>query len=333
MGNPLASFFASPRARAVTALLIVTGVSASVIAVVGRDAQWVTPVQTLLLLVFGVGTLLIYTPSHEYPRALALAAPAVGAVILGLTVLSQYFVLTLGAAAGWLIAGLLLFRPQTPRDVTLAIRKMRKGEYKEAVEHIDEMIKRDKDNPEHYRLRAMILRLDGHLGRARRDYEAMLKLAPEGDAGDAFRAEAYDGLAEVHVQAGRFGDADAAAQQAHALYPDNWVPLYNLGLINDRLNRPDKVQEHLTRALELRIPDDRQRLLAYLYLARAHARSGDPSGAAAQADKMMSMWKGLEGLQKLVGDEQGAPLAAVIADDVETARALMVEDITAQDLA
>lgn len=333
MSNALSSLFASVRARVVIALLIVTGLSASVVGIVAAGAAWVAGVQTLLVLAFIIGAVFTYMPQHEYPRAVAIAAPAVGAVILGFTVLPQYFWVLAGAAVGWVVAGLFLFRQQTPREVMQAIRYMRKGKYDEAVAEMDEMIKRDKENPEHYRLRGMILRLDGHLGRSRRDYESMLKFAPVGDAGDAIRAEAYDGLAEVHVQAGCFKEADAAAREAHELFPQNWVPLYNLGLINDRLNQPKKVVDYITQALDLRIDDQRQRLLAYLYLARAQARLGDEHAAAAEVDKMMNLWKGLEGLQKLVGDAQGAPLAAVIAEDVETARALMIEEMSAGDLA
>ena len=49
--------------------------------------------------------------------------------------------------------------------------------------------------------------------------------------------------------------------------------------------------------------------------------------------KIKSLWKGLEGLQKLIADEQSAPLAEVIAEDVETARLLMIDELTAADLA
>ncbi len=326
------AFFATSRGRFAVLLLIATGIASIVAGVVGAGAAWVVPVQTLLVLAFIAGTFLIYAAPQQRPRIVALAAPAIGAIILGLTVLSQYFLVTVGAALGWIIAGALIFRQQTPREVMQAVRFMRKGRYDEALEQIEIMIKRDKSNPEHYRLRAMILRLDGNLGRARRDYDTMLKFAPEGDAGDAIRAEAYDGLAEVHLQAGRYDEADAAAQQAHALFPDNWVPLYNLGLINDRLKQPQQTITHLTRALELRIPDQRQRLLAHLYLARAYKRHGNTDAAQEQVGRIETMWQGLEGLEKLLSDPQAAPLADVLAADVATARQLMTDQLTVNDL-
>lgn len=321
------------RGRITIALLIATGIASITLGVVAVGAAWLAPVQTLLVLAFVIGTVFVYTPPEQYLRNIAIAAPAVGAVVLGFTVLPGYLWLLLGAGVGWVIAGVFLFRQQTPREVVRAVRQMRKGHYKEAVAEMNEIIKRDQGNPEHYRLRAMILRLDGQLGRAKRDYESMLQRAPADEAGDAIRAEAYDGLAEVHLQAGRYAEADAAASQAHALYPQNWVPLYNLGLINDRLARPEQTVDYLARALDMGIPDQRQRLLAHLYLARAYQRLGDNAAAQEHIEDMSHMWKGLEGLQTLIGDEQSAPLAAVLADDVATAHALMTDEMTAGELA
>lgn len=321
------------RGRIVVGLLIVTGMASITLGVVAAGAAWLTAAQTLLLLAFVIGAVFIYAPPELYLRNLAIAAPAVGALILGLTVLQDYVWLLLGAGVGWIVAGLFLFRQQTPREVVKAVRHMRRGRYQEAIAEMNEIIKRDRENPEHYRLRAIILRLDGKLARAKRDYESMLQYAPDGENGDAVRAEAYDGLAEVHLQAGRYDEANDAAQQAHTLYPQNWVPLYNLGLINDRLARPHPTVDYLTRALDVGIPDQRQRLLAQLYLARAYQRLGDNDAAQTHIEDMSHMWKGLNGLETLIGDEQSAPLAAVLADDVATARALMSDEMTAEELA
>ncbi|MEM6284878.1 MAG: tetratricopeptide repeat protein [Chloroflexota bacterium] len=333
MGKVLNTVFGSERARQVIGLLIATGLVSAVLGFAARGAEWLPAAQTGLLLVFFLGAVLIIVSPGQRPRVIAISAPAIGAVILGLTVLSEFFLVTVGAAAGWLVAGSFLFRQQDNPQVMQAIRHMRKGRYEEAIESMDAAIKLDKENPEHYRLRAMVFRLDGRLGRARRDYETMLKFAPDGDAGDTLRAEAYDGLAEVHLQAGRYKEADAAASQAHELFPENWVPLYNLGLINDRLKKPQQTVDYIEEALDLRIPDQRQRVLAYVYLARAYTRLGDDDRAAEQVENMAALWKGLEGLQKLIADEQSAPLAEVIAEDVETARLLMIDELMAADLA
>jgi tetratricopeptide (TPR) repeat protein len=330
--NLLSQPLSSLRGRLVVGWLIITGAASITIGQFAGGAGWVLPTQILLAAAFIVGALLIYTPAEGRNRVIAGAVPAFGAVILGIVFLPQYLLILSGAGLGWFVAALFLFRQQTPRDVVVAIRQMRKGNYKDAVVAIDEMIKRDRNNPEHYRLRAMIFRLDGRLDRSLRDYEMMLKLADRGEAGDAIRAEAYDGLSEVHLQAGRYEKAHEAAMSAHNLYPDNWVPLYNLGLINDRLRQSEQVVEHLTTAFDRKIPDARQRLLAHLYLARAHNRLGDSEAAQSQVSQMENLWKGLEGLEKLMNDEQSAPLSAVLAEDVKTARALMIDELDANEL-
>lgn len=329
---PLGAFLRSTRGRMASVLLIATGIVSIVIGVMSAGAAWVAPAQTLLVLVFVVGAALIYTPPEQYLRVIAIAAPALGAVILGITVLPQYLWVLLGASVGWIVAGLFLFRQQTPPEVMKAVRRMRKGEYNEALEAINAVIKRDRDNPEHYRLRAMILQLDDKPPAARRDYEQMLNLAKPGDAGDALRAEAYNGLSEVYLQSGRYEDAYESATAAHELFPDNWVMLYNLTLISDRLNEVQQAIEYGERAIEVGIEDRRQRLLTYLYLARAYARQGNTDKAQEYVDTIEHMWKALEELQKLIDDEQGAPLAEVLAEDVETTRALMIDELAVKDL-
>jgi tetratricopeptide (TPR) repeat protein len=327
----LSSPLNTPRGRAIVGLLVLTGIISVVISIAAAGRAWNVPVQTLLALIFVLGAALIAAPEGGRLRTLSIAAPAVGAVLLGITVLPDLQLLLLGLAVGWIIAGALIFRKQTPVELRQAVREMRKGNYDAAVESVNTLIKREGDDPEHYRLRAMIFRLDGRFDRAKRDYEKMLSLA-EGNAGDAIRAEAYDGLAEVHVQAKRFEAAHDAALAAHELFPENWVPLYNLGLINDRLNRPQLVVDYLNTALKLGIPDDRQKLLTYLYIARAHTRLHDAQKATDAVEKMGNLWKGLEQLQKLISDEQAAPLSAVLADDVATARLLMIDELNAADL-
>jgi Flp pilus assembly protein TadD len=330
--NLLTAPLRSRRGQVVAGLLVITGLISLLLSVFAPAADWLFPAQVLLVALFATGAAFALTPPEGRLRIVAGAAPAIGAILLGLTLLPDYFALLTGAGVGWFVAALFLFRQQTSPEVMRAIRQMRKGHYKQAESEIDEVIRRDKTNPEHYRLRAMIFRLDGRLDRARRDYDQMLEYAPPGDPGDAVRAEAYDGLAEVHLQAGRYEAANHAAHQAHQLFPENWVPLYNLGLINDRLRNPQATIDYLTRALELKIPDRRQRLLAHLYLARAYNRLDDPAAARSQVQHMADMWAALEELQKLIDDELASPLSAVLADDVQTARALMIDELEATDL-
>jgi len=325
---PLTTF----KGRVVIGLLVLTGIVSGIINLTAGTADWAGAAQTLLALGFVISAALILSPEGGRLRLLAISAPALGAVILGLTVLPNQLLLLTGLAVGWVLAGSLIFRQQTPREITLAIRHMRKGEYKTAFDHIDALIKRDRDNPEHYRLRAMILRLDNKPDRARRDYDKMLTLAPAGANGDAIRAEAYDGLSETLLSMDRLTEAAQAAQAAHDLYPQNWVPLYTLGLIYDRAKQPQQAKDVLEQALALKIPDQRQRLLAYFYLVRAYRRLNDLTNAQRYAKYMEDMWAALNGLEKLLKESQSAPLSAVLAVDVQTARALMVEDIAIGDL-
>lgn len=314
------------RGQAVVGLLILTGITSMALGRFAADAVWAFPAQVGLVVVFVAGSALILSDEGGRLRVLAATLPGVGALILGLTVLPNWFGLLAGLSVGWFIAAMMLFRQQTQPEVLKTIRLMRKGRYQEAIDTIDPLIKRDRDNPEHYRLRAMVFRLNSQLDRAKRDYDQMLKLIPDGEQGDALRAEAYDGLSEVHLQARRFDAANEAALKAHDLYPDNWVPLYNLGLINDRRNNPEHTQTYLSQALEIGIPDQRQRLLAHLYMARALVRLGDVDGAKIHVEAMKNLWQGIEGLQKLLNDEQSAPLSAVIQDDVNLAWDLMNDE-------
>lgn len=315
-----------PRGRWVAALLIVTGFASIVVGQAAPDALWTFPVTVMLLVVFVVGSAFILADEDGRLRVAAASAPSTGAILLGLTVLPQHFWLLFGLAVGWFVAAMMLFRQQTPREVMRAIRMMRKGNYTDATQEMDTLIKRDKDNPEHYRLRAMIFRLDNKPDRAKRDYEKILALAPEGSAGDAIRAEAYDGLSEVYLQTRRYEQSNEMAQAAHALYPDNWVPLYNLCMIHDRMGKPTETLNYGMQALKLGIPDVRQRLLAHFYLARAYRRQGDLTHANAEIAKMKNLWSGMEGLQKLLSAEQSAPLNEILRADVELARDIMLDE-------
>ncbi|MEM6530327.1 MAG: hypothetical protein AAF653_18650, partial [Chloroflexota bacterium] len=105
MGKVLNTVFGSERARQVIGLLIATGLVSAVLGFAARGAEWLPAAQTGLLLVFLLGAVLIIVSPGQRPRVLAISAPAIGAVVLGLTVLSEFFLVTVGAAAGWLVAG------------------------------------------------------------------------------------------------------------------------------------------------------------------------------------------------------------------------------------
>jgi tetratricopeptide (TPR) repeat protein len=220
----------------------------------------------------------------------------------------------------------MLFRPRAPRAYMDAIKHLRRGEYEASVECMNEVIKTEPDNPDYYRFRAEVFRLWGKLDRARRDYQRMAEL--DGDS-----AVAFNGLAEVHLQSGKYADARAAALKAYALAPEEWVAAYNLGMIEDRLRDAEAAVTHLTAALALKVPDARHRLLIHLYLARAYARLGRTEAAADEVALLVKHRSGLQEWQSLLEYEQAATLRAVLADDIALAERLAAGDIDVGALA
>lgn len=313
------SLFLGPaRLRALFLLIAVTGLLSLILNAAIDENPNIPIIQSILALAAIIGSAVIIIGKLdplERGRWLAISLPAVGAVVLALTVLPQYALPLFGGALGWIVAGMFFMRSRTPTEYQKAVKHLRKGEYADAVRNLDDVIKQDPNDPQHYRFRAEVLRLWGKLDRARRDYQKMTDLAPDS-------AVAFNGLAEVNLQAGRYDDALTAAQTAAELAPDEWVALYNLGMIEDRLGRSQDVIAHLQAALDLRVPDARHRLLIYLYLARAYARLGDAAAAQAAAEQVRKLKSGLEEWQKILDSPQAETLRAAIGDDVAAARAL-----------
>ncbi len=327
MINRFLLFIGPARARALFFLLAITGAISLTLNAVQGD--WVRPVQTLLFFAFVIGSIVIIAgrmTREDRGRFLAIMLPALGALILAVTVLPQFSLPLVGGAAGWIVAGFIIFRTRIPMDYQKAIKHLRKNEYSEAIDVIDDVIKNDPDTPNHYRFRAELLRISGKLDRARRDYYRMIELVPES-------AEAYNGLAEVQLQMNNLNGALEAAAKAQSLAPEDWVALYNLGMIEDRVGSAQDTVGHLTKALELKVPDARHRVLIHVYLARAYARLGDMAHAAEQINEIKRQRVGLEEWQKILESEQAATLKAVIGADVETAQAIINGKITAETLA
>ena len=319
MIDQLNSFLGPARIRALILLLALTGLFSLILRAFDAPESDTSIAQSVTLIVFLIGALLIVGSALDREgrlRWLSILAPAAGAFILGLTVLPQFMLPLSGAAVGWIIAGAIIFRPRIPREFQQAIKHLRKGEYSDAVDSMDAAIKDDPENESYYRFRAEVFRLWGKLDRARKDYEKMLEIVPDSPV-------AWNGLAEVHLQAGRYAEAQQAGLRAYELAPDEWVAAYNLGMIEDRLNQPQSAVQHLQAALTQRVPDARHRLLIHLYLARAYHRTGDMDAAKAEVEALKREHAGLEEWQKLLVHEQAAPLRAVLADDVKLAQDLV----------
>lgn len=320
-------FLGPTRVQALFYLLAGTGLASLILN--AFEGDWVRPTQTLLVLAFFIGAAAVIFSAlerEERGRWLALLLPALGAVIIGLLFLPQYQGAFIGGALGWVIAGLFIFRPRGNMAYQQAVRHLRKNEYENAVKIMDGMIKQSPNEGQHYRFRAEILRVWGKLDRARRDYEQMVKLEPDS-------AVAYNGLAEVNLQAGRYDDARAAALKAHALAPGEWVAAYNLGMIEDRLGLSAEAVEHLQQALQLRVPEKRHRLLVRLYLARAYARLGDIDAARAEVAALRDNRGALNEWNALLSSDQAATLRAALGADIATAQALVNDEMTVEQLA
>ena len=170
------------------------------------------------------------------------------------------------------------------------------------------------------------VRLAGKLAAAKRDYKKLI------DLGGERMPVGYNLLAEVHLQAGEYNEALAAGKKALALASDQWVPAYNLGMIEDRLKMARETIEHLDQALKIGVPDARHRLLIHLYRARAWARLHDDQQARAAVDALKTERRALEEWRKLLNTPQAETLRAVLGADIEASEALIGGQIDATAL-
>ncbi len=306
--------------KAFIALLGLTGIASLVLTIVADSLQWATAAQTLLLLVFLAGAaylILSRLTRAERIRWLAVILPALVAIGVASAIFPHLTGLFAGAGIGWIVAGIFVFNSSGgPQNYKRAVRAMRKGDYAAAIKFISAQIKLEPARGEHYRFRAELYRLAGKLEAAKQDYRRMIKLQQQ-------TAIAYNGLAEVELQAGNFHKAFEAAETAYSMSPDEWVAAYNLGMIEDRLQRSDGAIGHLRRALTLKMPDSRHRLLAHLYLLRACQRLGDEDGARQALAAMKREKTGLEEWQVIMSADEAHALRDVLSADIESAGRLI----------
>ena len=313
-------FLGPRRFRIFIALLVTTGLASLALNALFEQVAWITALQTMLFVVFILGAAVLVLgrlPGEERRRWLAVIVPSVLAIILGSLIFPQWTGLFLGAGVGWMVAGIFVFNSfGAPQNYKKAIKAMRKQEYAAAVEAISELMKKEPQQSEHYRFRAELFRLWGKLKHARKDYLRMIEL-------DNKSAVAYNGLAEVELQARNDERALEAARKAHQLAPDEWVAVYNLGMIEDRMQNSEQAIRHLNAALELGMPDSRHRLLVHLYRLRAYMRSGNELQAAQALKAMRGEKSGLEEWQVIMSANEAQALREVLSEDVELARALI----------
>lgn len=323
-------FMGPERFRTLILLLVTTGLISTVMVFI--DQPWSETAQTVMLLIFLGGAAFLVVGRMEGDdryRWGATLAPALGLVILGIFFLPHLLPFILGAAVGWIIVGGLIFgRSRAPIQYRQAVKAMRKNDYAAAVKAMDGLIKQEAQEANHYRFRAELYRLWGKLPAARRDYERMLEAARN----DPTRAVAYNGLAEVDLQAGKFAQARESARRAFELVPGEWVAAYNLGMIEDRLGDSAAVIASLEEALKVKVPDARHRLLIQLYLLRAHQAQKNAQAAQHALQALRRERDGLHEWKTLLASDQAAALRAVLAADVEQAAALIEGRISLNDL-
>lgn len=328
MFKQITSWLGPFRTRLIVFSLITTGLLSLLLNLVVGQESWSLTAQTILVLAFLlIAALAVSSRLHAESRRKMFIAlgPAFGLALLG-GLIPNLFSLSLGAAFGWIVAAQIFMRDRIRMEYRAAIKLMRKQEYKEATQIISDLIKTDKDNPEHYQFRAQLYRLAGKLEAASQDYRRVINLAPEAASG-------YNGLSEVFLQMENYEEARHYAAEAYRLQPDLWVAPYNLGMIEDRLQASAAVVEHLQNVLHHGLPDSRHRLLTYLWLSRAHHRLGHENNAQEALDKLRQESKGLKEWETILEAEHGKVLRKVLEDDVELAQiALLDPEITPPQL-
>jgi tetratricopeptide (TPR) repeat protein len=283
--------------------------------------SWLFAAQLALVWLFFVG--LAITLSSRLTRAgrnrlwLALGP---GLLLLGCgIVVPDYALMFGGAAMGWMVAAQFVLRGRVRMEYQAAIRHLRAGDTDQAITIMDALVKAEPDQIEHYRFRAELYRLSGKLSNAITDYERITRIAPDSAAG-------YGGLAEVYAQRGSYEKARAYAQTALDRQPGQWMPLYNLGMIEDRLNDAESAITHLENAFSAGIPHSRYRLLARLWLARSAYRQGDIPAAEQQIALMRRQANGLREWQTIFQSDQAASLRRLLEADVNLADRLLEPD-------
>lgn len=312
-------------------VLVTTGIASFILAIANYEKTITSQTVLALGAITGAAIIVGTRLNGEQRRTwLAILAPAIGIVALGVLFFPQYILAVLGAAAGWVVAGFLIFgRSTAPIQYRDAIKAMRKGDFKTAVTILDELIKVEADNPDHYRLRGRVLRLWGKPGRARHDYEAMLQYSTH----DGIKAEAYNELAELELQSRNYDKALEAAQKASDLLPHDWVAAYNLGMIQDRLGQSEAAIVSLECALAARVKDARHRLLIHLWMARAYVRLGQLDKAKSAVEILKGTKGCLDEWDTMLKAEEAAVLRDMLSADIELARKLIHDEIDVAQIA
>jgi hypothetical protein len=329
--NDFRIFLGRKRFRALAILLVSTGLLSTVALFINQE--WSLSAQTILAFIFLIGAVGIIISAMEGDQRYrwgAILIPAVLALVIGAVLVPHLFGFAVGGAVGWVVAGLFIFgRTREPMAYKVAVKALRKGNLDEAVKAMDGIIKEEPEVAHHYRFRAELLRFAGKLPRAKSDYERMKNLAKS----DTEKAVAYNGIAEVELQAKNYKTALQAAEKAYELAPQDWVTAYNMGMIQDRLRDSQAVLDSLTQKLNGKVADARHRLLIDLYVLRAYARLGNFANAQNTLTQLKRHKNGLREWELLLGEQNASVLRDVLSDDINLLRQLMNGETSVESVA
>ena len=106
-------FLGPRRYRALIALLAITGLASLALTAFDDGGNFVTALQTLLLLIFVVGAAYLIMgrlPAEERKRWLAVILPSILVMLIGALAAPQLSGVFVGAGLGWIVAGIFVFR-------------------------------------------------------------------------------------------------------------------------------------------------------------------------------------------------------------------------------
>lgn len=314
------------RVRVLVGTLVVTGIASLLLVAFARDKSWSLPAQTLLMLVFLViATVTVATrmPPQARRRIFFTIVPALGLAGVGVVAPSNLFGIAMGAAFGWLLAAQFFMRDRVRMEYKAAIRHMRRENYKQAIDLISDLIKKEPKQVDHVLFRARLNQVAGQTAGAIKDYEKVTRLEPE-------LPDGYNGLAEIYLQKGDYTQARQHALEAFQRQPDFWVAPYNLAMIEDRLKQSQAVVDHLGAVLERGLPDSRHRLLSYLWLARAHYRLGNTEAANRALEALKRETRGMKEWQVILKSEQSTSLRHEFERDIQLAAQIIENEAVAE---
>lgn len=254
-------------------------------------------------------------PVADRLRLVLVLAPVLALLALA-TFVPRWAMFFVGGALAWLLATTLVRRGRSQMSVRTAVRHLRRNEIAQAIAVMDALVRTEPGQAEHYRFRAELYRLSGHLDNAERDYQQVVHILPD-------RVDGYLGLAEVAIQREEYERALAHARQAARGAPRDWRVAYTLALIADRLGDAKAALEHAQAALDAGLNDRRFALLLHLWRARSYARLGDLAAAQSAVQDLRSQRQGLREWQTVLASPQGACLQAIAGDDMCQAQALI----------